>query len=107
MRAHVEIINLKFCLGIQIQPSKSFQKMKSKTIVKALKNTGESKNISRTAFNLLWTYRAKESAIENNKIQKRMEKRQSFLFRKPDLSTQENILNYLSDFLTQPRNFKI
>jgi len=33
-------------------------------------------------------YRAKESAIENNKIQKRMEKRQSFLFRKPDLSTQ-------------------
>ena len=41
MRAHVEIINLKFCLGIQIQPSKSFQKMKSKTTEKASKNTGE------------------------------------------------------------------
>ena len=41
-------------------------------------------------------YRAKESAIENNKIQKRMEKRKSFLFRKPDLSTQEIILNYFN-----------
>ena len=28
-----------------------------------------------------------------------MEKRQSFLFRKPDLSTQEIILNYLSDVM--------
>lgn len=56
-------------------------------------------NISRTFSDLLWRYRAKESAIENNKIQKRMEKRQSFLFRKPDLSTQEIILNYISDVM--------
>ena len=56
-------------------------------------------HISRTFSDLLWRYRAKESAIENNKIQKRMEKRQSFLFRKPDLSTQEINLNYLSDVM--------
>lgn len=56
-------------------------------------------NISRIFSDLLWRYRAKESAIENNKIQKRMEKRQSFLFRKPDLSTQEIFLNYISDVL--------
>ena len=66
---------------------------------------------SRTCSNLLWRYRAKESAIENNKIQKRMEKRQSFLFRKPDLSTQEIIVNCTSmifcessTYARQPRN---
>ena len=66
--------------------------MKSKIIVKASKNTGEWKIFPDI---LLFTmlYRAKESAIENTKIQKRMEKRKSFLFRKPDLSTQDIIWN--------------